>query len=189
MLQVQVKVVTPDGQYRTVNECQDKDLFWALRGGGGGTFGVVTSTIVRAHPKLPVVTSFFSFETSDAVSADAFFAGLRAYLDHFIAFTDAHTYGYFYVTPGFDDGRNNTYRFEMVPFFAPNHTTASFEALVAPFFARFFVVQDRSASTRLRRDLGWQPTAPGLLADITEGSYVDVARSLAASAAAAAKQS
>ncbi|ELU44430.1 FAD binding domain-containing protein [Rhizoctonia solani AG-1 IA] len=35
---VQFKVVTPDGLYRTANACQNKDLFWALRGGGGGTF-------------------------------------------------------------------------------------------------------------------------------------------------------
>ncbi|KAJ7796778.1 FAD-binding domain-containing protein [Mycena olivaceomarginata] len=33
--------LTPDGQLRTANTCQNTDLFWALRGGGGGTFGVV----------------------------------------------------------------------------------------------------------------------------------------------------
>lgn len=130
------EVVTADGRFVTASRGKNADLFWALRGGGGGTFGVVTSTIVRAHPKLPVVTSFFSFETSDAVSAETFFAGLRAYLDLFIEFTDAHTYGYFYVTPNFDGRNSSSYRFEMVPFFAPNHTIASFEALVAPLFAR-----------------------------------------------------
>ena len=129
------EVVTADGRFITVSRAHNEDLFWALRGGGGGTFGVVTSTIVRAHPKVPVVTSFYSFETSANVSADAFFAGLRAYFDHFVAFTDAHTYGYFYVTPGFD-GTEGSYRFEMVPFFAPNHTIASFEALVRPLFDR-----------------------------------------------------
>ncbi|KAF8912198.1 hypothetical protein CPB84DRAFT_762123 [Gymnopilus junonius] len=38
---LQYKVVTPDGVFRTVNACQNEDLFFALRGGGGGTFGVV----------------------------------------------------------------------------------------------------------------------------------------------------
>ena len=33
---LQFKVVTLDGQTRVVNECQNPDLFWALRGGGGG---------------------------------------------------------------------------------------------------------------------------------------------------------
>ncbi|KAJ3504745.1 hypothetical protein NLJ89_g7778 [Agrocybe chaxingu] len=38
---LQYKVVTPDGVARIANACQNEDLFWALRGGGGGTFGVV----------------------------------------------------------------------------------------------------------------------------------------------------
>ncbi|KAL4062935.1 hypothetical protein J3A83DRAFT_4107888 [Scleroderma citrinum] len=38
---VKYKVVTPDGQFRIANKCQNSDLFWALRGGGGGTFGIV----------------------------------------------------------------------------------------------------------------------------------------------------
>ena len=49
---VQIKVVTPDGQFRTVNECQDSDLFWALRGGGGSAFGVVTELTMRVEPRL-----------------------------------------------------------------------------------------------------------------------------------------
>ncbi|KAF8598985.1 FAD-binding domain-containing protein [Ceratobasidium sp. AG-I] len=46
---LQFRVVTPDGQLRVANACQNQDLFWALRGGGGGTFGVVmeaTSEII-----------------------------------------------------------------------------------------------------------------------------------------------
>ncbi|KAJ7646488.1 hypothetical protein FB45DRAFT_986776 [Roridomyces roridus] len=38
---LEFKIVTPDGVYRTANACQNPDLFWALRGGGGATFGVV----------------------------------------------------------------------------------------------------------------------------------------------------
>jgi len=36
---LQFEIVTPDGNLRTVNQFQDQDLFWALRGGGPG-FGV-----------------------------------------------------------------------------------------------------------------------------------------------------
>lgn len=127
---VALEVVTADGRFVTASPTSHSDLFWALRGGGGGTFGVVTSTIVRVHPKIPVTTSFFSFETSPNVTANTFFAGLRAYFELFVDFTDAHTYGYFFVTPR----GNHSYKFEMSPFFAPNHTTSTFEALVAPLF-------------------------------------------------------
>jgi FAD/FMN-containing dehydrogenase len=50
---IEAEIVTADGQVRVVNECTDPDLFWALKGGGGGTFGVVTRLTLRTHD-LPV---------------------------------------------------------------------------------------------------------------------------------------
>lgn len=52
---LEFEVVTADGQVRIVNEHQESDLFWALRGGGGGTFGIVTRTTLLAHP-IPTTT-------------------------------------------------------------------------------------------------------------------------------------
>ena len=52
--QVQIKVVTPDGVYRTANECQNKDLFFALRGGGGSAFGVVVESTHIVEPVFPI---------------------------------------------------------------------------------------------------------------------------------------
>lgn len=45
-----VTVVTPDGTVREVGADREPDLFWALRGGGGGNFGVVTGFRFRTHP-------------------------------------------------------------------------------------------------------------------------------------------
>jgi FAD/FMN-containing dehydrogenase len=42
-------VVTPDGRLRRVDAHRDPDLFWALRGGGGGNFGIVTRFETRVH--------------------------------------------------------------------------------------------------------------------------------------------
>lgn len=64
---VEFKLVTPDGIYRTANECQNQDLFWALRGGGGGTFGVVLETTHRVEPQLSsLVVVDISFTASQA---------------------------------------------------------------------------------------------------------------------------
>ncbi|KAF8667853.1 oxygen-dependent FAD-linked oxidoreductase family [Rhizoctonia solani] len=52
---LQFKVVTPDGRSRVANACQNQDLFWALRGGGGGTFGVVLEATSQVVPN-PVGT-------------------------------------------------------------------------------------------------------------------------------------
>eukprot|EP00929_Paragymnodinium_shiwhaense_P083579 TRINITY_DN4459_c0_g1_i1.p1 TRINITY_DN4459_c0_g1~~TRINITY_DN4459_c0_g1_i1.p1 ORF type:complete len:647 (+),score=93.45 TRINITY_DN4459_c0_g1_i1:71-2011(+) len=42
-------VVTADGEAVHADAKTNADLFWALRGGGGGTFGVVTNITYRTH--------------------------------------------------------------------------------------------------------------------------------------------
>ncbi|PYH88396.1 FAD-binding domain-containing protein [Aspergillus ellipticus CBS 707.79] len=46
-------VVLASGEIVTTNTCQNTDLFTALRGGGGGTYGVVISATIKAHPTHP----------------------------------------------------------------------------------------------------------------------------------------
>ena len=47
---LEAEVVTADGQVRIANACTHPDLFWALKGGGGGSFGIVTRLTLRVHP-------------------------------------------------------------------------------------------------------------------------------------------
>jgi FAD/FMN-containing dehydrogenase len=46
---LEVTMVDACGRLRIVNNHTDPDLFWALRGGGGGNFGVVTEIKVRTR--------------------------------------------------------------------------------------------------------------------------------------------
>jgi FAD/FMN-containing dehydrogenase len=77
---LEAEVVTADGRVRVANACTDPDLFWALKGGGGGTFGVVTRLTLRTHA-LP---EFFggAWGTVKANSDAAF----RLLLARFLAF-------------------------------------------------------------------------------------------------------
>ena len=49
---LEAEIVAADGATRIVNEAREPDLLWALKGGGGGTFGVVTRLTLATH-QLP----------------------------------------------------------------------------------------------------------------------------------------
>jgi FAD/FMN-containing dehydrogenase len=49
---LEAEVVTADGKLRIANACTNPDLFWALKGGGGGSFGIVGKLTLRVR-ELP----------------------------------------------------------------------------------------------------------------------------------------
>lgn len=55
------RIVTADGRVRTVSAEAEPDLFWALRGGGGGNFGIVTGFTFRTVPAADVATYSLAF--------------------------------------------------------------------------------------------------------------------------------
>ncbi|KAH7887250.1 hypothetical protein F5I97DRAFT_2007649 [Phlebopus sp. FC_14] len=59
---LEVELVTADGQIRTVNEHQDSDLFWAVRGGGAGSWGIILSATVETLPEMPISASLLTVE-------------------------------------------------------------------------------------------------------------------------------
>ncbi|KAL4894429.1 hypothetical protein BDV59DRAFT_200778 [Aspergillus ambiguus] len=75
----QATVITAGGQRLVANHAQNQDLFWAIRGAGGGQFGVVTEFVVKTHP-VPenIITGSVSFyprnksNASEAASWEAF---------------------------------------------------------------------------------------------------------------------
>jgi len=69
---VAAQIVTAEGRIRQVDKRSDPDLLWALRGGGGGNFGVVTQLTLKLHRLPSSVASFFvSWPWSSASEAIA----------------------------------------------------------------------------------------------------------------------
>ncbi|KAF7910257.1 hypothetical protein EAE99_011304 [Botrytis elliptica] len=53
----QATVITASGEILTANAEQNPDLLWAIRGGGPGTYGVVTEFVLQAHPAVSSVVA------------------------------------------------------------------------------------------------------------------------------------
>jgi FAD/FMN-containing dehydrogenase len=66
---LEAEVVTADGIVRVVNAFQDPELFWALKGGGGGTFGVVTRFTLRTHPLPDYFGAVYAMVTATSDAA------------------------------------------------------------------------------------------------------------------------
>lgn len=115
-------LVTADGEYRHVNAHRYPDLFWALRGGGGGTYGVITSVTYRTHVPTPLIGTFFTANFSSPSIAHTVASEFFRIQP---ALSDAQWGGYATLSSA-------TLRFFYV---APNSSLADANNLVDPFFS------------------------------------------------------
>jgi hypothetical protein len=69
-----IELVTADGEARTVDNSSDPDLFWALRGGGGG-YAIVTALHVELLPVAEAYAGALAFPPERTLE------GVRAYRD------------------------------------------------------------------------------------------------------------
>ncbi|CAJ0550202.1 Ff.00g101320.m01.CDS01 [Fusarium sp. VM40] len=94
---LQMTMVTPSGKILTINEDNHRDLFWAMRGGGGSTFGVLTSITLKVYKTPKILASSWLVGTS---SEAPFKHDLLAYiLSQFPSLADAGLSGYTSLSP------------------------------------------------------------------------------------------
>lgn len=120
-----------DGQGRFLIARPDNehsDLYWALSGGGGGTYGVVWSMTARAHPGGPAPGLNLTFTTADSrnqgVSPDALYRAVQAYHITVPSLVDAGAMSISYLT-------NNS--FAIRPLTGPNIPVSQLVNLLKPF--------------------------------------------------------
>ncbi|KAK7992808.1 hypothetical protein PG988_001602 [Apiospora saccharicola] len=73
-----LQVVTADGRFVTADPDTNPDLYYALRGGGPGTYGIVTSAVVKAYPRLSFNSVTITFNTPDNGTLNAFWRAFAA---------------------------------------------------------------------------------------------------------------
>ncbi|KAJ4293058.1 hypothetical protein N0V88_005722 [Collariella sp. IMI 366227] len=62
---LEFEVVTGEGKHLIASPTQNSDLFWALNGGGGGTYAVVISQTTRAHADGIVAGASLTFNNTN----------------------------------------------------------------------------------------------------------------------------
>jgi FAD/FMN-containing dehydrogenase len=84
---LRAKVVLANGTIVTASPKSNPDLFWAIRGGGGGTYGIVTEATVRLY-EYPVVTigALWTRDLADVVTfMDRYVGGAGRRLGVYVA--------------------------------------------------------------------------------------------------------
>jgi FAD/FMN-containing dehydrogenase len=83
---LEAEVVTANGAVRIANAAMNPDLFWALKGGGGGTFGVVTRVTLRTHALPAYVGAVITNITAASDTAYATLVGqlISFYREHLL---------------------------------------------------------------------------------------------------------
>jgi len=116
------EVVDGRGEVLQATQTQNSDLFWALSGGGGGTYGVVTSMTSKAHINVPVTGANLTF-ASKGLSQDQFYDIVTIFHKSVPALVDAGAVGVWFIT-------NTT--FELSPLTAPNLNVSHVKKLLSP---------------------------------------------------------
>ena len=62
------ELVTARGEYLGPTPEQNMDMYWALAGDGGGTYGMVLSVTVKAHPDGPVAGGSLVFNNTNEIA-------------------------------------------------------------------------------------------------------------------------
>jgi FAD/FMN-containing dehydrogenase len=73
---VGARIVTADGKIHNITHKNDPDLLWALKGGGGGNFGVVTQLTMKLQ-KMPSSAAYFFVSWPFSSASEALEAWLQ----------------------------------------------------------------------------------------------------------------
>ncbi|KAL1899311.1 hypothetical protein Cpir12675_001504 [Ceratocystis pirilliformis] len=125
-----VQMVTANGRFVTASETVNPDLFWAVCGGGGSTYGVVTSVTVKAQPKLEVSTMRLTIGPSSdtGIPKEKLWEGVRHFMSKFSEWGyDKGMYIYFLIIPT----GNGDFMLQIAPWFAPKTSLEDFKSQTA----------------------------------------------------------
>ncbi|KAL2753033.1 hypothetical protein ACRALDRAFT_2141444 [Sodiomyces alcalophilus JCM 7366] len=118
------EVVTASGDLLIATPEQNEDLYWALSGGGGGTYGVVVSMTVRLFPDGQVAMASVDFDVDTIGDVEEYWHAVQSMITDLRPLIDAHGFvGQFAVT-------NETANFYAI--LAPGMTSSQLSNILNP---------------------------------------------------------
>ena len=91
---LEAQVVLASGEIVTASACQNQDLFFAIRGGGPSSYGIVVETVIKAHPTNSVAAHVFGFSPLTANDLPAFMDAVAIIYGAFPSLSDNGFSGY-----------------------------------------------------------------------------------------------
>ncbi|KAK8058459.1 FAD-dependent isoamyl alcohol oxidase [Apiospora phragmitis] len=93
------EVVTPKGEHLVATPQSHQDLYWALSGGGPGTFAVVVSMVTRTYKDGIMEGATLSFDTRSTGGIEQFWNAVTAFQSSLGPVVDAGTVLNYVLTP------------------------------------------------------------------------------------------
>lgn len=97
---LEVEMVLSNGDIIVANECQNKDVFWAIRGGGGGTFGVITTITMKAYPMPSATQWLWGIAQSNGTSAKDLWKSVAVLHSTMVTLNKQGFQGYYTIIKG-----------------------------------------------------------------------------------------
>ncbi|KAF2841056.1 FAD-binding domain-containing protein [Patellaria atrata CBS 101060] len=116
------EVVTGAGDYLVASPDRNSDLYWALRGGGGGTFAAVLSATVKTYPAKKASAATLSFPNL-GTNADQFYEAVEVFVKGLPDLVDAGVVANMVILPN---------AFAMLPASATGVTKERLDKLLQP---------------------------------------------------------
>lgn len=119
------ELITAEGEYLVANPNKNADLYWALSGGGPGTYGVVLSMTAKLHAEGPFAGGSLVLNTTN-LSDETFWEAVEIWYHLFPVFIKDGNTIQFVIT-------NNT--FNIISINLPDQEAVAVEMLIAPYMS------------------------------------------------------
>ena len=155
------EVVTAQGEHLIATPEKNSDLYWALSGGGGGTYAVVLSLTTKAHPDGHVGGATIQFNSTD-LAADTFWDAVENFHGILPSLIDNTGFHCVYTIT------NQTFFLNFVTW--PDHTADEIKAVLKPF--QNYLDSNRIPSDKVYSDdKGFYPHYARYTPELPNGAY------------------